>query len=268
MKFPFAKYVGCGNDFVIIDDREHRFPTTNRAAISSICHRQCGIGADGLILLQNAHDADFRMRIFNADGSEAEMCGNGIRTLMAFIVAENLAHTSCLIDTKAGKKRVYAAAELFAVDMGPPSAIQWDIDVPFEGQKLDVHFLNTGVPHAVLLTSDVANFDLDRTGRHVRNHRLFQPHGTNFNAVAIAEDGKVWNRTYERGVEAETLACGTGCVAAALVASYKQGLKSPISVVTKSGQELQVSFARQGATFEKVTMLGPANKTFEGSFSL
>ena len=273
----FTKYSGCGNDFILVDDRQQLFPIADSEGIKRMCHRRYGVGADGVILLQSSEDADLRMRIFNADGYEAEMCGNGIRCLMRFAQTLGIVNEQSLVETLAGKKFVQATAEGIAVDMGIPVEMQWNLQVPtdelFEGLPLlnglplEVHFLNTGVPHAVLVTDNVANIDMIAIGRYIRNHTVFAPAGTNLNAVAL-EDGKVWNRTYERGVEDETLACGTGCVAAALAAHRLYGLPSPVSVMTRSGQELQISFQVEGESFEKVSMFGTADKIFEGSFLL
>lgn len=268
MRFPFAKYAGCGNDFIIIDDRALQFPCGDKLQIQKICQRKFGVGADGLILLQTGGNADFRMRIFNSDGGEAEMCGNGIRCLMKFIAERVGPAQPCTIATLAGLVTMSIVDDKVVVELAPPAAMEWNLEIDL-AKRYRVHFLNTGVPHVVLFVDDhLASFDIAGVGRQFRQHPYFAPAGTNFNASFIAENGMVWNRTYERGVEEETLACGTGCIAAAIAAHKIKGLKSPIKVMTLSKEILDIAFELQGSDITNLTMTGSAGKVFEGSLLL
>lgn len=265
MKTLFSKYSGCGNDFILIDDREEFFPINSPGLIVKLCHRQKGIGADGVILLQQSSTADFRMRILNADGSEAEMCGNGIRCLMKFIQEMDLSPSTCTIESKHRTHRIALDKDLVFVEMGPPQDLKWDLEVPFSRGGAQAHFLNTGVPHAVEFVEDLQRMDLHERGSIVRHHPLFAPKGTNYNAAKLSADGSLSVRTFERGVEAETLACGTGATATALAAAWVYGLDSPIKVFTRSGEALTIGFNAKGGSFEEVWMGGPADKIYSGS---
>jgi len=269
MKFSFTKYSGCGNDFVVIDDRALCFPTENGDAIQQICRRRIGVGADGVILLQNSLSADFRMRIFNADGNEAEMCGNGIRCLMKFIRQLGVQRTQLDIATGAGTLRVEHLEDgCVAVAMGAPKGMQWGLQFTVDSSNYNIHYMTMGVPHAIHFTENLESIDLPKIGKKFRNLPFFSPCGTNFNAVAIESTGELRNRTYERGVEGETLACGTGCTAVALAAHKIYGLPSPITVHTKSKEQLKISFDFVGEQFSNVAMIGPANRVFDGEVAI
>jgi diaminopimelate epimerase len=265
MSIAFSKYAGCGNDFILIDNRVSIFPENHPSLIQKLCRRALGIGADGVILLENSSHSDFKMRIFNADGQEAEMCGNGIRCLMKFI--HSLGHTqkSYRIETFLRPLLVQLCGDQVSVEMGSPLDIRWNIPLTIEGIDYVVHYLDTGVPHVILFTENVQTFDLNFWGPKFRYHPAFSPKGTNFNVVQVGEDGTLWNRTYERGVEAETLACGTGCVAAALAAHHILGLRSPIQVRTRSEESLTVAFTD---LFDSIVMTGPATQIFSGHFEV
>jgi diaminopimelate epimerase len=264
MQWPFSKYVACGNDFILFDNRLGSFPLSNEQFIRNLCHRQCGIGADGVILLENSTQADFRMRIFNANGSEAEMCGNGIRCLMRFLQAMGFKKQSYQIETMQRVLRVTQKGFDICVDMGLPVDIKWDIPLlDYKG-----HYLNTGVPHFVLFMSAIETIHLDVLGPQLRFHKQFAPHGVNVNLAQLTPDGKIKVRTYERGVEAETLACGTGATAVALAAARCYGLKSPIGILTGLHEQLTIEFEWQSEQFTYVTLAGPAHCTFQGMTSL
>lgn len=267
MKFSFSKYSGCGNDFIIIDDRELVFPTEEKAEVQRLCNRPQGIGADGIILLQNSSIADFKMRIFNADGSEAEMCGNGIRCLMKFIQELTSGKEKCSIETCAGLLNIEMAFDKVAVAMGKPKDIRWNIPIDIEGETFLVHFLNTGVPHVVLFVDGIENHQFEKLGHQFRHHADFAPQGTNFNMATLTESGLVLNRTYERGV-GETLACGTGCVAVAVAAMKIAKKKAPIVVRTRSLEELEISLVGDVESLENVVMIGSADKIFSGEIIL
>lgn len=264
----FSKYSACGNDFVLIDNRKNHCPH-NSTFIQKICERKLGIGADGVIFLENSQKADFKMRIFNADGSEAEMCGNGIRCLLRFIHQLGFDKNLYTIETFLRNLKIFLAGDLVGVDMGDPFDFQWNVSLPVDSKWLNVHYLNTGVPHTIFFTNDCDSMDLRSLGPKIRYHPQFSPKGTNVNLVQIEKDNTLSVRTYERGVEDETLACGTGVTAAAIAASRMHGLSSPVKIKVKSGDQLQVSFNLKENEVTDVQMLGPAQHIFNGtSFSL
>lgn len=259
-KFSFSKYSGCGNDFILIDNRQRIFPYEDRSLIAKLTHRRLGIGADGIILLETSDSEDFAVRILNADGSEAEMCGNGIRCLGKFIKELNIDGNQFSIETLERVVSIEFNGENISVGMGSSKDEKWEIDL--DSMKID--YLNTGVPHAILFTDDLGSIDLTTLGPKVRHHKEFQPKGTNFNLAQLKE-GQMWMRTFERGVEGETLACGTGATAVALAASRKYGLKSPVKVHTRSGEILEITFDDQ---WSKIFLSGPAHLIFQGTFAI
>lgn len=255
MKQQFFKYQGAGNDFIMIDNRDKKFDGSNEVLIESLCHRRFGVGSDGLILLENAEGYDFRMIYFNSDGREASMCGNGGRCIVAF------AKMLGLIDSE---------AKFIASDGEHDASIDEDnlvdlhmIDVKEISPLIDGYFLNTGVPHLVHFVEDLHVIDIELEGRQLRYDARFQPAGTNVNFVKI-DDNQLTVYTYERGVEAETLACGTGIVASALSAAYKEGIdKGEFPVVAKGGN-LRVKFEKQNGHFTNIWLKGPAEIVYSG----
>lgn len=261
----FSKYVGCGNDFILFDHRIPFFPIENKHLIQTLCHRQRGIGADGIILLENSSRADFRFRIFNADGSEAEMCGNGMRCLGKFIQECGGTASSYLIETMQHILALSIQEEAVQVEMGPIKEVIWNLSLNVPGLFLIGHFLNTGVPHFVLFVQDLDRFALDQLGPQIRRHVRFSPAGTNVNLAEWNGSDTLRIRTYERGVEAETLACGTGATAVALAAAYQYQMKSPIFIKTASQELLRIDFCRlEEFYFKQVTLTGPAHRVFQG----
>lgn len=268
MWLSFSKYVGCGNDFILFDNRSGVFPSHDGDLIRQLCHRQYGIGADGIILLEESEKADFAMRIFNADGGEAEMCGNGIRCLMKFIQELGISLSSCLVETMCRTHRLTISKDLVSVDMGAPTEVAWNIPIEMEANAWTIQFLNTGVPHAILFMKEIESFDLASWGPKFRYHSQFHPQGTNFSVATFPVNGKMSIRTYERGVEGETLACGTGATAAALAGAYLYDQKSPITVQTRLQEKLVIEFQRQGDLFSNVTMSGPSTCTYRGEVDI
>ena len=248
----FVKYEGAGNDFILIDDRSAGFPVAERSLIQRLCHRQRGIGADGVLLLQNSAGADFRMRIFNADGSEAEMCGNGIRCLVHFLRLLGYTHPVLRIETQSGVLSSQVVEGRDAICLGPVRRMHWDIEL-FD-QRLFV--LDTGVPHAVLMGEE----EVFGLAPKIRHADLFAPKGVNVNVCQVLSEGVIRIRTYERGVEGETLACGTGCAAAAYVVTQLFQWAFPVSVVTASGEVLKICGQKQ----EELFMIGPVTPVFKG----
>lgn len=268
MKWSFAKYVGSGNDFILFDNRNQTFPI-QPTLIQRLCHRQNGIGADGLLLLGNSSSADFSFRIFNSDGSEAEMCGNGLRCFVQWLIhlgynfpVFRIEVMQTILTAKPTKNNAVL------IEIPSPKNHHWDICLRYENQFLRVHFLNTGVPHTVIFTNDIDNLNLMKIGGYIRHHSLWQPKGTNVTFVEKIDHQRLKTRTYERGVEGETLACGTGAAAASLAAARLEGCPSPISVETRSGEILTVDFILENQTFSQVTLTGTAKCIFQGEIDL
>lgn len=254
-KISFCKYQGAGNDFILIDNRTPIFKATPES-IKKLCHRRFGIGADGIICLEKSAQADFRMRIYNSDGSEAEMCGNGVRCLASFLERLGLLSKKTFsLETMQRHLQVSLQGEIIEVEMGPPTDVQ---------KHSDLVVLNTGVPHAVIFSENIQNIDVKRQGPAIRYHSRFAPKGVNVNFVEQRGPQELAIRTYERGVEDETLACGTGCTAAALAAHLVLNMPSPITIKTASEEELIISFT---PSLEKVHMSGKAAFIFEGFFA-
>jgi diaminopimelate epimerase len=244
----FCKYHGAGNDFILVDNRELCFPVADAKLIHYLCHRHMGIGADGLILLQKGDLADGKMRIFNADGSEAAMCGNGIRCLFHFGQSLGFFQERAEIETQAGILSCSSQGSHVSVLLPSPSFTP------------DLEVVDTGVPHAVIFVEDLAAVDVEKRGREVRFHPRFSPSGVNATfAQILPEQKSVKIRTYERGVEKETLACGTGALAAAFVAIQKFSLTPPLNVLPPSNEILEIDFSKKG-----MELKGPASLIFTG----
>ena len=273
----FRKMSGAGNDFIMIDNREQKLTIeVLRKLAAGLCPRGMAVGADGLIALKPASRVDdkfgkldFAWDFFNSDGSSAEMCGNGSRCAARFAKDLGLAGDSQLFDTIAGPIRAWIIAEdQVRIGMTVPFDFYFDVKLKAEGQTFTVMGANTGVPHAVVVVPDIENIPLESWGRALRFHEHFAPAGTNVNFVQQVGD-KILMRTYERGVEGETLACGTGAVASALTMAIKNRLASPVAVRVRSGKVLQISFTSpdNNKTFSEIYMEGPANYIYDGALS-
>lgn len=275
MKIPFDKMNGAGNDFVMIDNRDGRF-RFSAEAIQGICERRRGVGADGVILIESAPEVDFRMRYYNADGGEAEMCGNGARCAARFAGKLGLGarsddgvHMSFVASP--GRMEAHIDGERVAISMTDATSFEQGICLEVAQGEEIVHFINTGVPHAVVVTGDAAAMDDEevvRRGRAIRTHGRFAPDGANANFVTVGSDGTVNIRTYERGVEDETLACGTGAVAASVVLAHLGKTDTPVRLLTHGGEALAVSFVRESSGASRVVLEGPAELNFEGVVEL
>jgi diaminopimelate epimerase len=268
MNWPFAKYVACGNDFILFDNRLGMFPWAQPALIQRLCHRQWGIGADGILLMENSTKADFRMRIFNSNGSEAEMCGNGLRCFVKWLASTGFQSETYRIEVMHRTLTARYLGDTVSVEMGCPVDIQWDISVPYQKQRLFVHHLDTGVPHAVIFMKNIDQLNFEELGIFIRHHPHWMPKGTNLTVAEQLDSQKFKVRTYERGVEKETLACGTGATAVALAGAYQYQLSSPITIQTSSGEELTIAFTIQDKRFSRVTLIGYAQLTFLGKIDL
>lgn len=268
----FTKMNGAGNDFVMVDNRQQSLQLTN-AQIARLCDRHRGVGADGLIAVepaeQAADGADVRMRYYNADGGEVEMCGNGARCFARYfnrLAGGNLTKVS--FETPAGILSAQVEGELVRLAMSRPHSLAMGTKLMVADQELTVHFVNTGVPHAVVLVEDLENTPVVTWGAALRYHAQFAPKGTNANFMKVLAPGKIAIRTYERGVENETLACGTGMVACALVHHLLHGASAPVSVAVRGGDTLHIGFKASGSEFSDVTLTGPADFVFEGQTPL
>lgn len=267
MKRTFYKYEGTGNDFILFDDRENLFDDKNIKLISHLCNRRFGIGADGLMLLRNKQGYDFEMVYFNSDGNPSSMCGNGGRCISRFandigavkknevtFLAIDGSHTA-IIGLKTVKLKMSDVSNIVCEDSSGENGI-------------DFFFLNTGSPHYVKFTMNVPEMDVYTEGKKIRNSERFKKEGTNVNFVA-PDNGGIFVRTYERGVEDETLSCGTGVTASALAAALK-GIASSVDkcIVHTRGGNLSVHFKREGNNFNNVWLEGPATFVFKGEIEV
>ena len=270
MPISFHKLTGAGNDFVAMDNRDGRLPADGpeRAElIRRLCARRTGVGADGVLLIESPRgDADFRMRYYNSDGGEAETCGNGARCIARFANLLGIVEDSAAFETEAGPYRAVIRPDAVRVSMGDVEALKLDIPVEVPGLfSGTVDFANSGVPHAVIRFDDVERVDVVGIGRPVRHDALFAPAGTNVNFIAVnGGANRITIRTYERGVEDETLACGTGCIASAVVAAHRGLVESPVVLATRSGVELTVHFALTDSGATDVELEGEARLVYTG----
>ena len=256
MIFAFYKYEGTGNDFIMIDDRLNTF-SIDTGVISRLCDRKKGIGADGLILIKNSDSADFHMDYYNPDGTQS-FCGNGSRCAVAFAFRLGIA----------GKETTFTAFDGIhhgqLIDHNNVKVSMGDVN-GIENQDLDL-IINTGSPHYVRFVSDLENENIVETGRAIRNSEKFKKEGINVNLVEKLDSQTLKCKTYERGVENETLSCGTGVTAVALAANIKYDLRPPITILTKGG-ELKIDFDKSDNSFTKINLEGPFKAVFKGEIN-
>jgi diaminopimelate epimerase len=266
-RVPFAKMSGSGNDFVVIDNRSGPIPAGSAGEFARrVCRHRLSVGADGIVLIEPPTDSmtHFRWRYVNADGSDGEMCGNGAMCGARFAYLQGIAPARCVFETASGLVRaeVDASSPRVALTMADPGPIRPDLEVEAAGQAVRIHAVEVGVPHAVIVTADADRFapgtELLVLGRAIRHHPAFAPAGTNVNLISVQGIDRLRMRTYERGVEDETLACGTGAVASAVVATSLGLAAPPVEVVTSSGRVLHVGFAWDGARATDVRLVGEA----------
>ena len=264
----FTKMNGAGNDFILIDNRMGDV-RLDRSQIAELCDRHRGIGADGILLLERrTNRADFRMRYFNADGGEAEMCGNGARCFARFANKVAAAKEKISFETQAGLISAELKGDSVTLGMTEPADLRLHLELGIAGENKTVHFINSGVPHVVIPVVNIEDVDVRHEGAAVRYHKIFSPSGTNVNFMEKRGAKKIAIRTYERGVEDETLACGTGIVASALIFGATEGCHGPITVLPRGGDELQVGFETVAGRFCNVTLTGPAQFVFEGTIEI
>jgi len=272
---PFAKLSGTGNDFIIIDHRHSFIPEADQPEfVRLVCRRRFSVGADGLILIENSATADFRWQFYNGDGSRAEMCGNGARCAARFAYEKKIAPEAMKFETTAGQIEAFilgGSAGSVKIRLTAPEDLRLNIPLSIGNVEQRLHFINTGVPHIVVLVNDAGMVPVANWGREIRFHEAFQPAGTNANFIQVLPGDTLMVRTYERGVEGETMACGTGAVASALVAVLLQQANPPVTVITSGGEKLTIHFSVTGEGTERqldpaagIFLEGPAHKIYEG----
>jgi diaminopimelate epimerase len=265
----FWKMNGAGNDFVVIDNRDLAH-NLDRNQIAALCDRHRGVGADGLLAVEPAESgADSRMRYYNADGGEAEMCGNGARcfgNFLRFLRGGGDAPVS--FETPAGLIGASFDGPNVRLSMSKPFDLRKGLSLDGPQGVMIVHHVNTGVPHAVIVVDDLAGVNVPLLGRAYRFHDAFAPKGANVNFCQVTGPSQIAIRTYERGVEDETLACGTGMVACAIIHHLLTGDPAPVSVTVKGGDTLVIGFQAEGDSFSEVTLCGPADLVFSGQITI
>jgi len=265
VEVDFLKVSGAGNDFLLIDNLQSAWSIDWPPFARAVCSRPFGVGADGILVLEPADTASFRMRYFNADGSYGGMCGNGGRCVARYAVERGISEANVRFEACG---RLYQGdVEGEVVTLHLPDVLAHPKAEPFQTQGnefLQGWLIDTGSPHVVFRIDDIHNIDVMRIGRTVRNHPLAGPSGTNVNFYQIEGD-RLLLRTYERGVEAETLACGTGAVATALVSSVLDESTSPVRLQVRSGEDLYVEYIRTAAGFAGLTLKGSAHFLFPGT---
>jgi diaminopimelate epimerase len=264
----FKKMHGSGNDFILIDNREGKIRDSqgpNMAAL--LCRRKFGVGADGLILIENSHRADFKWHFFNADGSKAEMCGNGGRCAARFAHLSGIASRKLSFETEAGIIHADVMESTVKLQLPQPKHHKLNVPVKIHSETFSLNCLNTGVPHAVYFTPDLESVPIFEWGRLIRFDPCFQPAGTNADFVQISDRQNILIRTYERGVENETLACGTGAVASAILSACKDLTDSPVKVKTRGGEVLTVYFHLDGQEVRDVFLEGETVLVYSGEIN-
>ena len=259
--------VASGNDFIVIDNRSGVFKNPVKTA-SELCRLHTGVGADGVLLVEKSKKADFKMRIINSDGSEAEACGNGFRCIALYAKEKMGFSSSFRFESLAGIIHAQIKGKNVRVQMVNPSGLRMRAQLQVEGHRLHYSFLNTGVPHAVIFVQGLEKIDVPNLGRAIRYHQDFKPKGTNVNFVEVKGPRDINVRTYERGVENETLACGTGSTASAIITCLSGYVKPPVRVHTRGGEILTVDFQRNGEKLTNVTLEGEASFVYEGKLNL
>jgi diaminopimelate epimerase len=272
MALKFARMHGCGNDFVVIDDRAGLWHGRREALAAAVCDRRHGLGGDGLILIQpgpgdSGAGADFRMTYVNRTGMDGEMCGNGARCAVLRAAQLGIIQAGGTMATDAGPIRAAIDGAVITLQMTPPVDERAPVGLQVEGRSFACYFIDTGVPHCVVFLDGVADLealDVETVGRALRRHPAFAPRGVNANFAARLADGSFRMRTYERGVEMETLACGTGAVAVGLMAQRRYGSPAPVLIHPTGGGILKIGFRAAGDRFSDVTLTGPAELIAEG----
>jgi len=260
----FWKMSGSGNDFILIDNREGLVAERDKSRlVQRVCRRRESAGADGLIFLTKSAKYDFGWQYFNADGGEVDMCGNGTRCIARFAYLKGIVGTKMTFETLTGPVSAEVMDRVVKVLMPDPSDLQLDIGLPQEPGWLTADSINTGVPHMVVQVENLEEHPVVDQGRSIRYDPLFSPEGTNANFIKVHSPDLVETRTYERGVEDETLACGTGAIASVLVASARGMVESPVRVKTRGGEELKIHFGKEGDRFKGIWLEGGTSIVYQ-----
>lgn len=269
MRLQFVKMNGAGNDFILLDNRAGTISLAPEQVVR-LCDRHRGIGADGVMLLipSRTGRADWAWDFFNSDGSVAEMCGNGARCFARFVQRTTGSNRELTFETAAGIITADFNGDRVTVNLTRPQDLRLNQQVALSSGTATIHSLNTGVPHAVLYVPDADKAMVQTLGPEIRRHAQFGPRGTNVNFVQVLEPGRIRVRTFERGVEGETLACGTGVSASAMISARVHGFHSPVKVQVQGGDTLEVSFQDTGSDFDAVRLTGPADVVFEGQIEI
>lgn len=261
----FWKMSGSGNDFILIDNREDQVPESEmNFLVQRACRRRESVGADGLIFITASEKYDFAWKFFNADGGEVEMCGNGGRCAARFALSRGIAGPEMTFGTLAGPIKAVVKGRRVKLQMPDPRDLRRDMDLPLESGRLTVDFINTGVPHVIVRVEDLDRHPVVEQGRAIRYHRSFAPAGTNADFMRVRGKDIIDLRTYERGVEDETLACGTGAIAAGIVASARNLVQPPVRVKTRGGEELVIYFQTDKGIYHHVWLEGNTSIIYKG----
>ncbi len=259
----FVKASGAGNDFILIDNTSRSLQADQPSLAAVLCRRHTGIGADGMIVIEKSTKADFAMKYYNADGSYGGMCGNGGRCAAMFALQRGLAHSTLSFEALNFVYRAEVEEGSVKLVMKNPGPITTQ-KLRIRSSDLNITCVDTGSPHVVIFEEDLEKSDVSGIGHEIREHGSFKPNGTNVNFATKGMSAEIPYRTYERGVEAETLACGTGAVAVAIASHFCYGSDSPVTLRTKSNELLIVSFRNVGESYTDVTLEGPAIMLFDG----
>ncbi len=262
MKIPFTKLSATGNDFILIDNREKIFTGDEVELFNRLCQRRTSIGADGILLIEKNPSRDFTMRYFNADGCESEMCGNGARATAYYAFQRKLVQNTMDFEVSQEPYHAVVSGKTVRLRMRKPFDLQLTPGVLDQAEMVEGGFVNTGVPHYVIFVDNVDEVNVTELGRKYRSHAFFKPTGTNVNFVRVAGASHFQMRTYERGVEDETLACGTGTVASAVIAHLQKKMPFPIAVTTRGGELVVYG----DASFENLELEGEVQEVFTGQF--
>ncbi len=261
----FYKMSGSGNDFIIIDNMDLSLDVGDLSEFTrKVCQRKISVGADGLVVIEPSDIADFKWRFFNSDGSMAEMCGNASRCVARIAYMKGIAGQEMSWETIAGIISAEVRDEIVKVKLTDPSPVEALIKIEAEGQKFTLDSIDTGVPHAVVFVNDLENYDVYNNGRKIRHHEHFSSKGTNANFALIVDPHNITVRTFERGVEDETLACGTGMVAATITAAQRGLVESPVNVLARSGETLRVYFENQNGLWREIYLEGRVRMVYQG----
>ena len=271
-KIPFMKFSGAGNDFVIINNLENLVDSTDTNFVKKVCERRMSVGADGVLLVEKADgigtgSVDFRMRYFNADGGEVETCGNGARCISRFAYLNGIVTEKMRFLTNAGVYESEIVGDNVKVRMSQPTDIRLNVPLQLKDGVHTVGFANSGVPHVVFFVDDLDGTNVFDMGQQTRYHADFKPAGTNANFIRIQSSERLEIRTYERGVEDETLACGTGSIASAIVSAALGKVTSPVSVKTASGVVLKIHFDMSDGEPKNVYLEGDARVIYAGELT-